>query len=88
MSLIKKSDVKNHLSARRHKGNHPYRPVSQPDATGFSGVEPGRADPNTDHPIVDPLKQPSSSEPDTPPVVIAFSPNDAVAMAVPKSAQA
>ncbi|MGA8042424.1 MAG: hypothetical protein WCA37_06430 [Terracidiphilus sp.] len=88
MSLIKKSDVKNHLSARRHNGNHLYRPVSQPDATGFSGVEGGPADPNTDLPIVNPLKEPSSSGPDTLPIVIVSSSSDAVATAVPKSAQA
>jgi len=37
MSLIKKSDVKNHLSARRQNRIH-IVPVSQPDATGFSGT--------------------------------------------------
>lgn len=35
MSLIKKSDVKNHLSARHHNRIHV---VSQPDGTGFSGA--------------------------------------------------
>ena len=88
MSLIKKSDVKNHLSARRHKGKQPYRPVSQPDATGFSGVEPGRAESTTGHPIEDPLEQPSSDGPEILPIVIASSPNDGVAPAVSKSAQA
>ena len=33
MSLIKKSDVKNHLSTRQ-KTLLPSRPMSQPDATG------------------------------------------------------
>ena len=37
MSLIKKSDVKNHLSARHQNRIH-IAPVSQPDATGFSGT--------------------------------------------------
>jgi len=37
MSLIKKSDVKNHLSAR-HQNHIHIAPVSQPDATGFSGT--------------------------------------------------
>ena len=37
MSLIKKSDVKNHLSARHHNRMH-LAPASQPDATGFSGT--------------------------------------------------
>lgn len=37
MSLIKKSDVKNHLSAR-HQNHIHIAPASQPDATGFSGT--------------------------------------------------
>lgn len=37
MSLTKKSDVKNHLSAR-HQNHIHIAPVSQPDATGFSGT--------------------------------------------------
>jgi len=36
MSLIKKSDVKNHLSARRNKRLLPFRLMSQPN-TGNSG---------------------------------------------------
>jgi hypothetical protein len=37
MSLIKKSDVKNHLSTRTGASELPVQPVSQPDATGYSG---------------------------------------------------
>jgi hypothetical protein len=37
MSLIKKSDVKNHLSSRHNNHIH-IAPASQPDATGFSGT--------------------------------------------------
>ena len=37
MSLIKKSDVKNHLSAR-HQNRFHHASVSQPNATGFSGT--------------------------------------------------
>lgn len=88
MSLIKKSDVTNHLSARLRQGNHLYRPASQPDATGFSGVEPGRADPNADHSIADLVKQPSSIAPESTPIAIASSSNDAVIPAISKSAQA
>jgi hypothetical protein len=40
MILIKKSDVKNHLSARHRTEIHLQPPASQPDATGFSGTEP------------------------------------------------
>jgi hypothetical protein len=41
MSLIKKSDVKNHLSARYRKEVHLDKPASRPDAVGFSKAEPG-----------------------------------------------
>jgi hypothetical protein len=37
MSLISKSDVKNHLSTRTGASGIPIQPVSQPDATGYSG---------------------------------------------------
>lgn len=39
MSLIKKSDVKNHLSPRHRRAIHFAVPASQPDATGFSGEQ-------------------------------------------------
>jgi hypothetical protein len=39
MSLVKRSDVKDHLSVRDSTKIHLCEPVSQPDATGFSGVE-------------------------------------------------
>jgi hypothetical protein len=44
MSLIKKADVNNHLAARRKRITFPFAPVSQPDATGYSGK--GRRDIN------------------------------------------
>ena len=37
MNLIQKSDVKNHLSTRTGASGLPVQPVSQPDATGYSG---------------------------------------------------
>jgi hypothetical protein len=40
MSLIKKSDVKNHLSPRYRTKILLCRPLSQPDATGYSVAEP------------------------------------------------
>ncbi len=40
MSLIKQSDVKNHLSPRFRTKIHLCQPESQPDATGFSVAEP------------------------------------------------
>ncbi len=39
MSLIKKSDVQNYLSARRKKIVFPFGPASQPDATKYSVKE-------------------------------------------------
>ena len=40
MSLIKKSDVKNHLSSHFQRRIHLVSPISLPDPTGFSGSEP------------------------------------------------
>ncbi len=88
MILIKKIDVKNHLSARLRQGNHLHRPASQPDATGFSGIEPGRVEPNADPSIADLGKQPSSIGPEITPIVNASSFSDAVMLATSKSAQA
>jgi hypothetical protein len=46
MSLVKKTDVKNHLSPHHQKAIHLCAPLSQPDATGLSGDEPERTDSN------------------------------------------
>ena len=46
MSLIKKSDVKNHLSPRHRRTIHLVVPESQPDATGFSGERSDGPDSN------------------------------------------
>ena len=46
MSLVKKSDVKNHLSPHYQKEIHLDQPLSEPDATGFSVEEPARTDSN------------------------------------------
>jgi hypothetical protein len=40
MTLIKKRDVKEHFAARRRTRLHPFVHISQPDATGFSRMEP------------------------------------------------
>ena len=49
MSLIKKTDVENHLSPRDHTKIHLCPPVGPSDATGFSVAEPGtmKADPSS-----------------------------------------
>jgi hypothetical protein len=46
MSLIKKSDVKNHLSPGSHRSNHIHIvQASIPDATGTSDAEPTAVEP-------------------------------------------
>lgn len=50
MNLIKKADVKNHLSARRKKIVFPFGPASQPDATGYSRDELRDANVNASRP--------------------------------------
>lgn len=45
VSLIKQSDVKNHLSSRHRTRIHLATPASQPDATGFSEEQSERTDP-------------------------------------------
>ncbi len=79
MSLIKQSDVKNHLSPRHRTRIHLAEPASQPDATGFSEEQPDHTDalirpatgeslpqPGIAVPAVDPLV----SEPDLKPVAV------------------
>jgi|HubBroStandDraft_1064217.scaffolds.fasta_scaffold386244_2 hypothetical protein len=39
MSLIKKADVQDYLSARRRKIVFPFAPIRQPNTTGHSGDE-------------------------------------------------
>src|ERR1019366_5944604 len=39
MSILKKSDVKNHLSVRRDKVQHSLRPVCHTEGTNFSEME-------------------------------------------------
>jgi hypothetical protein len=40
MSLLKKCDAKNCLSASRNKSRHSFRPVGQDDRAGFSEIKP------------------------------------------------
>lgn len=84
MSLVKKSDVKNHLSSHHKKGIHLNRPLSQPDATGFSVEEPARTDLN----VEDQHQQPSSSGLEAPPLVASPDSSDTIASTLSKSAQA
>lgn len=48
MSLVKKSDVKNHLSARHHSGIHLVPPLSQREATNCQADEPVRVHSNVE----------------------------------------
>ena len=51
MSLIKKSDVKKHLSDKASGKMLLFRPQSQPDATGYSGSETPASDGNASTPL-------------------------------------
>ena len=85
MTLIKKSDVKNHLAARRHGGIHLYRPESVPDATGFAGEGSASADPQTKDLTEKPLHQPAPAQQDS---VAASDSSHVAAPVTSKSAQA
>lgn len=61
MVLIKKVDVENYLASRKRKGFRPYRPPSQPDATGVSGKPFAGADSSAPKAVANALNQPSSS---------------------------
>jgi hypothetical protein len=72
MSFIKRSDVKNHLSAhhRTHRTEiHLTHPESQSDATGFAHEDATRDDPNVSDPVESPFDIPTPSQPETAPTV-------------------
>jgi len=60
MSLIKKADVKNHLSARHRTEIHLARPESQSDATGFAHEESASEDSKVNE-SVEPETTPSAT---------------------------
>jgi hypothetical protein len=60
MSLIKKADVKNHLSARHRTEIHLARPEGQSDATGFPHEESTGSE--------NPLNIPTPGESETAPI--------------------
>jgi hypothetical protein len=60
MSLIKKADVENYLSARRKKIVFPFGPVSQPDATGYSGNGRRDTNPNVTNSGTSAIKKPQA----------------------------
>ena len=73
MSLIKKADVKNHLSARHRTGIRLARPESQSDATGFAHEESAGEDPKVNDSVENPLNTPAPNEPETAPIVTSKS---------------
>jgi hypothetical protein len=87
MSFIKKSDVKNHLSSRNRNGIHLYKPASQPDATGFSGEQSGRADSSLGNVVETTPNLPSSRGQDTSPAQAQPDSNQLVTITESKSAR-
>jgi hypothetical protein len=69
MSVIKQTDVKNHLSARHRTEIHLHQPESQADATGFPREESAGEDPKVSDSVENPLNIPTPSEPETTPIV-------------------
>lgn len=61
VSIIRKSDVKNHLSPRHRTQIHLCPPESQPDATGFSTAESGAVLPDAPDAAKDLVTERSSS---------------------------
>ena len=55
MSLIKKADVKNHLSTRRRSGIHLYRPEDEPRVDGGVEEESAGAAPDSSDSVKDVL---------------------------------
>ena len=64
MSLVKRADVKNHLSARHRTDIHLTQPASQPDATGFAEEESAGADPTMKDSVENPLNIPIPGGPE------------------------
>jgi hypothetical protein len=87
MPLIKKRDVKNYFAARRHSGIHLHRPASQPDATGFSGEQSGRADSNPSDSLEKTPSQPSSTRLENPPTNSQSDTSHGVRLVQPKNTQ-
>lgn len=87
MSLVKKSDVKNHLSPRNRNGIHLYQPESLSDATGFAGEGSESADPQMKD-LTKELDQPALAQVDSPSSLTASDSSHVVAPVTSKSAQA
>jgi hypothetical protein len=90
MTVIKKSDVKNHLANRyrNRNGIHLYTPASQPDATGFSGEQTGHADSNAINTVEESRNASSPSGQETLPAKTGHDASGIVTASDSKSAQA
>jgi hypothetical protein len=71
MSLIKKADVKEYFAARRALRLNALHSVSQPDATGFPGVEPAETRSNAPDFVEDFVREHSSLSGPAAPVAAA-----------------
>ena len=69
MSLVKKSDVKNHLSSHHRTEIHLTRPESQSAPTGFAHEEVAGEDPNKSDPAENPVITPTPCKPESAPIV-------------------
>jgi hypothetical protein len=87
MSLIKKADVKNHLSARHRTEIH-LQPDSQADATGFPHDDNAGDDPKATESVKDSLKLSSRGGPETAPTATASESHQVLVSGQTKSAQA
>jgi hypothetical protein len=67
MSLINKSDAKNHLSAHHRTEIHLTHSQSQSDATGFAHDDATSEDPNASDRVESPIDIPTPSQPETAP---------------------
>ena len=71
MSLIKKTDVKNHLSARHRTEIHLAEPNSDADATSFPHEESAGKHSLSNDSVVNPLNIPTPREPEAVPIIIS-----------------
>lgn len=68
MSLVKKSDVKNHLSPHHRNRFHLAVPATQPDATGFSGEQSDGPDSTGENMARELFPQRGIATPEAPPL--------------------
>lgn len=86
MSLIKQSDVKNHLSSRHRTEIHLQPPVSGPDATGSPSAEPDTKNANPSEFVTDYSTEHAAAGNPVTPAVNSTGSVDPLASAASKSA--